>query len=177
MFTTEAISIRKPNIRGIVLHACASALATSANRSRMRPEQQVDAIAQTLVQLNIPIVIAMQADLPEDVAQDFTERFYQHVFYALAHSPAPAEMFENALCAARVALARGRPQDYPAWGIPVLYCNGVPEASVQFKEDPQEEARRERLANRQARLDWLQDSESRLRDNLDQEWARREWQE
>ncbi len=168
LMATQLIPLlrQKSAIRAVVLNACSSALGTGVPPQGVPEsvaESQIAAVAQALVSAGVPIVIAMQADLPDDVATDFTTRFYQHIFSYLSRpSTFRKGMFEKAVQAARHAIVAGRSIDHPAWGIPVIYCSGMPEEFLDFREPPKEEDRRRQIEDLKEFLQWLQTEDTKL---------------
>ncbi|HKV11310.1 MAG TPA: CHAT domain-containing protein [Thermoanaerobaculia bacterium] len=95
-----------PSLRLAVLNAC--------NGARSSQENAFGGTAQGLVQRGVPAVIAMQAEVMDETAVSFAEKFYRSL--AAGH-PVDACVGE-----VRRALAAER---NPEWGTPVLYLRAT----------------------------------------------------
>ena len=99
-----------PHLRLVIFNACSTA-----------PTREVAAfksIAEAAVQAGVPAVIAMQFDIPLDVAQVFTLGFCTQLFKACLKEGRPIDL---ALARAREEILAYAPLYKPHWGIPVLY--------------------------------------------------------
>jgi CHAT domain-containing protein len=99
-----------PDLRLVVFNACSTA-----------PTPQVAAlksIAEAAVQAGVHAVIAMQFDIPLDIARVFALGFYSQLFKACLKEGSPIDL---ALVRARQDILTLRPTHKPHWGIPVLY--------------------------------------------------------
>ena len=95
-----------PSLRLAVLNAC--------NGARSSSENTFAGTAQVLVQHGVPAVIAMQAEVMDETACSFAEKFYRGLASGLAVDACIGEV--------RRALAAER---NPEWGTPVLYLRAT----------------------------------------------------
>lgn len=108
---------------GTVLHECESvrlAVLNSCECGRSGPGSPFAGMAASLVQRDIPAVVAMQSEITDNAAITFAEHFYS----AIANgSPVDA-----AVCKARLAMFATHSENIE-WGTPVLYMR-VPNGRV-----------------------------------------------
>jgi CHAT domain-containing protein len=95
-----------PSLRLAVLNAC--------NGARTSRENTFAGTAQVLVQHGVPAVIAMQAEVMDETACSFAEKFYRALAAGLPVDACVGEV--------RRALAAER---NPEWGTPVLYLRAT----------------------------------------------------
>jgi hypothetical protein len=95
-----------PSLRLAVLNAC--------NGARASREDTFAGTAQVLVQRGVPAVIAMQAEVMDETACSFAEKFYRALAAGLPVDACVGEV--------RRALAAER---NPEWGTPVLYLRAT----------------------------------------------------
>jgi hypothetical protein len=95
-----------PSLRLAVLNAC--------NGARGSSESTFAGTAQVLVQHGVPAVIAMQAEVMDETACSFAEKFYRGLAAGLPVDACVGEV--------RRALAAER---NPEWGTPVLYLRAT----------------------------------------------------
>jgi hypothetical protein len=95
-----------PSLRLAMLNAC--------NGARASQNDTFAGTAQTLVQHGVPAVIAMQAEVMDETACSFAEKFYQALAAGLPVDACIGEV--------RRALAAER---NPEWGTPVLYLRAT----------------------------------------------------
>lgn len=95
-----------PSLRLAVLNAC--------NGARGSQENTFAGTAQVLVQRGVPAVIAMQAEVMDETACSFAEKFYRALAAGLPVDACVGEV--------RRALAAER---NPEWGTPVLYLRAL----------------------------------------------------
>ncbi|HEY7213454.1 MAG TPA: CHAT domain-containing protein [Thermoanaerobaculia bacterium] len=95
-----------PSLRLAVLNAC--------NGARSSQEDTFAGTAQVLVQHGVPAVIAMQAEVMDETACSFAEKFYRGLASGLPVDACVGEV--------RRALAAER---NPEWGTPVLYLRAT----------------------------------------------------
>jgi hypothetical protein len=101
--------------RLVVLHACESARV--AGQATLVPRLGFGAVAPTLLAEDIPAVVAMQYEIDQASAIDFSVKLYSDL---LANRP-----IHQAVQAARLSLM-SRPRGVPrAFGTPVLYMSGT----------------------------------------------------
>jgi hypothetical protein len=101
--------------RLVVLHACDGA--RIANQVGLAPKLGFGAVAPTLLTENIPAVVAMQYEIDQASAIDFSVKLYGDL---LANRP-----IHQAVQAARLNLMSLRRSVPRAFGTPVLYMSGT----------------------------------------------------
>jgi hypothetical protein len=101
-----------PGLRMVVFNACATAATQKV--------AALQSVAEAVVRAGVPAAVAMQFDVPQDVAVRFTRDFYGAFFKSLLKGGAT---IDGALAQARRAIACAGWEDEPYWGIPVLYLN------------------------------------------------------
>ncbi|HEX3127601.1 MAG TPA: CHAT domain-containing protein [Thermoanaerobaculia bacterium] len=103
-----------PSLRLAVLNAC--------NGARGSHENAFAGTAQVLVQRGVPAVIAMQAEVMDETACSFAEKFYRALAAGLPVDACVGEV--------RRALAA---EHNPEWGTPVLYLRALDGCLFDFK--------------------------------------------
>ncbi len=93
------------SVRLVVLNSCESAAAS--------PHNAFTGVAQKLVNIGVPAVIAMQFKILDATAQLFSEAFYSALITNYS--------IEAALASARLRLMSGERKDLLGWATPVLY--------------------------------------------------------
>jgi hypothetical protein len=125
------------SLRLVVLSACLTA--------RTNDVSEFSGVAQALVRKGLPAVIAMQHEIPLNVAEDFARAFYGTLFGEfLARREAGA--FERAFATARQEVSDKHTRANPSWGTPVLYVRarmGDPFPLVAMPEGLTDEQRQE----------------------------------
>lgn len=124
------VALDSPALRLVILNSCSGA--------QTGPRDPFAGVAQSLVQLSIPAVIAMQCKITDNAAIQFAGRFYRALTAGLP--------IDAALAAARTAMFFvGSPVE---WGIPALYMRS-PDGFIFEIDHLTEEERR------QAKIDAL----------------------
>jgi hypothetical protein len=138
-----------PDLRLVVFNACATAAT-----------QQVAALqsaAEAVVRAGVPAAVAMQFDVPQNVAERFTRDFYGAFFKGLLKGEAP---IDEALAQARRAIACADWEGEPYWGIPVLYLNHSGAEPFPLLSGP--DARLARIRELVTELDYQEREAARL---------------
>lgn len=102
-----AIMLQESSVNLIVLNSCETAAAASSN--------MFNGIAQSLVKLGIPAVVAMQYKILDDAALWFSQVFYPELFRSNSIDAAVAEARHHIVLKAKAGLNQ---QD---WAAPVLF--------------------------------------------------------